>query len=157
MTSVKNVLMRSGRCEHTGKLISNINAANVTEFRYIDTKIKHVKRHHENLRIYCHYFNNKKTCPHGDNCVFLHSDSGDCRYGRLCERMFCMFKHECEDLDNSEIIEDEIVKNDEAINIVDVDDVSVTDDSVNDQEHPNKTFMNPSQADKSSISEQFKC
>ena len=120
------------------------------EFRYNDTKNKHVQIHYDNLRIYCHYFNNKKTCPHGDNCVFMHSDSGDCRYGRLCERMFCMFKHECEDLDISELIEDEIVKNDEAIDIVDVDDVSVIDDSVNDkEENANQSFMYPSKADKS--------
>ena len=48
--------------------------------------------------------------------------------------------------------------NDEAIDIVDVDDVSVIDDSVNDQEeNANNTCMNLSQADISSIGEQFKC
>ena len=69
-----------------------------------------------------------------------------------------MSKHECEYLNNSAIIEGELVNNDEAIDIVDVDDVSVIDDSVNDQEeNANKTFIYPSQADKSSIGEQFKC
>ena len=64
--------------------------------------------------------------------------------------MFCMSKHECEYLNNSAIIEGELVNNDEAIDIVDVDDVSVIDDSVNDkEENANQSFMYPSKADKS--------
>ena len=55
---------------------------------------KHVKVRHENVKWYCHFFNNGKDCPHGDKCIFLHESSVQCKYGRLCERNFCMFKHE---------------------------------------------------------------
>ena len=55
---------------------------------------KHVKVRHENVKWYCHLFNNGKDCPHGDKCIFLHESSVQCKYGRLCEGNFCMFKHE---------------------------------------------------------------
>ena len=74
-------------------------------FRYEDTKDKHTKITHENLKLFCHYFNNKKDCPFNDECVFLHEDSDDCKYGEVCERELCMFKHEIND-EKSESKED---------------------------------------------------
>ena len=38
--------------------------------------------------------NFKKTCPYSDQCFFLHEDAQNCKYGKQCERLFCMFKHE---------------------------------------------------------------
>ena len=49
----------------------------------------------ENKKLYCHFYNNKKTCPYNDECVFLHEHSRLCKYGSYCEREYCMFKHEC--------------------------------------------------------------
>ena len=55
---------------------------------------KYVKIVHENVKWFCHYYNNDKECPRGEKCIFLHEHSGDCRYKNLCERNNCMFKHE---------------------------------------------------------------
>ena len=54
---------------------------------------KHIQVIHENVKLFCHYFNNDQTCPFNDDCVFLHEESGDCKYGESCEREFCMFQH----------------------------------------------------------------
>ena len=63
-------------------------------FKYLEIKRKHVAISHENGKFYCHYFNNKLTCPYSEECIFLHEDSTLCKYGSLCERNLCMFKHE---------------------------------------------------------------
>ena len=63
-------------------------------FKYLDIKRKHVAISHENGKFYCHYFNNKLTCPYAEECIFLHKDSTLCKYGLVCERNLCMFKHE---------------------------------------------------------------
>ena len=62
-------------------------------FRYEDLRKKHILIAHENLKIYCHFFNNEKTCPYSEDCVFLHEDSPSCKYSTACERNYCMFKH----------------------------------------------------------------
>ena len=50
---------------------------------------------YEGITLYCHYFNNHLECPNvKNNCAFAHKDSEDCNYGKLCERLLCMFKHE---------------------------------------------------------------
>ena len=46
---------------------------------------------HEGLRIFCHFFNNNKTCPFNNGCVFIHEDS------EVCERRKCMYKHGVDD------------------------------------------------------------
>ena len=51
-------------------------------FKFQDIRDKHVKIAHESLKIYCHYFNNSKTCPFDIECVFLHEDAKICDYGR---------------------------------------------------------------------------
>ena len=46
------------------------------------------------------------TCPFEQDCVFLYEHSTQCKYGALCERNLCMYKH----LENSceEQVEDEL-------------------------------------------------
>ena len=65
-------------------------------FNYQDIMKKHILIPHENAKLYCHFYNNKKTCPYNDECVFLHEHSRLCKYGSYCEREYCMFKHECQ-------------------------------------------------------------
>ena len=74
----------------------------------------HTAVSHENMKIYCHYFNNLIECPFAQDCIFLHETSGSCRYGSLCQREKCMFRHGkdkkkqddvCENIDESEVIE----------------------------------------------------
>ena len=43
-------------------------------FQYLDIKKKHILVTHEKTKLYCHFFNNRKTCPYDDRCVFLHED-----------------------------------------------------------------------------------
>ena len=62
-------------------------------FKYEDLRKKHMLITHENFKIYCHFYNNEKTCPYNEDCVFLHEDSSVCKYGMACERNYCMFKH----------------------------------------------------------------
>ena len=72
---------------------------------------KHKKVEHENLKLFCHFYNNGKDCPNNDNCVFLHEESGPCTYMESCERELCMYEHEeesdDEESDNGENEEDE--------------------------------------------------
>ena len=62
-------------------------------FKYEDLKKKHTLITHEGFKMYCHFFNNGKTCPYDQDCVFLHEHSTICKYGPVCERLYCMFKH----------------------------------------------------------------
>ena len=63
------------------------------EFKYEGILVKHMEAAHEN-NLYCHYYNNDKECPFDDQCIFLHDDSENCKYGKACERNLCMYKHE---------------------------------------------------------------
>ena len=110
-------------------------------FKYIEIKKKHVQISHENFKIYCHFFNNEKTCPYDAECVFLHEDSPKCKYGDSCERMYCMFKHEkkieCQQSDPGETViinEDHSEKTEDfsSIQVLEVEIVNVDDHSVND-------------------------
>ena len=62
-------------------------------FRSEAIKANHIKVAHKKIRLFCHYFNNRKTCPFESECVFLHEEAELCRYGAGCERINCMFKH----------------------------------------------------------------
>ena len=53
-------------------------------------------------KIYCHYYNNNKECPFDDQCIFIHDDAEDCKYGKACERKLCMYKHDDGDEDGVE-------------------------------------------------------
>ena len=134
-------------------------------FKYLEILEKHIKITHEDLKIYCHYFNNKKSCPFNEECLFLHKEAKMCKYGKLCERMYCMFKHESEtknvmdDVEETnesvtEVIEEAIVPEDEATKIIDIDDLE---DMEYQNDLPNTTFHNPSQEDKPVGAKQFKC
>ena len=58
---------------------------------------KHFKIAHEGIKLYCHYYNNEEECPFAHNCIFLHENSPQCMFGKLCERIKCMFKHKSSD------------------------------------------------------------
>ena len=46
---------------------------------------KHVLIAHENVKLYCHFYNNEKTFPFDKECVFLHEDSKFCKYDSICQ------------------------------------------------------------------------
>ena len=64
-------------------------------FKFETILEKHVEAVHEDVKLYCHYFNNKKESPHGDEeCLYLHEESVVCKFGLGCERTMCMFVHD---------------------------------------------------------------
>ena len=106
-------------------------------FRNEDIKLKHIKISHENLKIFCHFYNNSKACPFVDNCIFVHEKSEPCKFGELCERENCMYIHEtCDDDENG--ADDEENYGSEEV-----------DDCVNEAE---KTFVNPYRSEESDAS-----
>ena len=54
------------------------------KLKYEHLKTKHTTATHKNVKLYCHYFNNKKNCPFADQCIFLHEDSDYCKYRNVC-------------------------------------------------------------------------
>ena len=120
-------------------------------FTNSDIKKKHVLITHENVKLYCHFFNNGKTCPFADKCIFLHKDSKFCRYDDLCERDLCMFKHRKKNEPLSE--ENIIIDNEEG----DVDDDKEEDEIDEHDDSSNKTFINPTQVDDTESDLKFKC
>ena len=121
---------------------------------------------HENGKFYCHFFNNRKTCPYADKCVFLHEDSKMCRYGALCERNYCMFKHDQNDIETVESEKDKeedfnfetTVNVEDVSKIVDVDNDDETEEIFEqDYELSNTTFVNPSQDEPISSNAIFGC
>ena len=79
-------------------------------FKCQDIMEKHIRISHENVKLFCHYFNNGLECPYNDDCIFVHEDSDMCKYGAMCERNNCMFKHEENDDDDNENEELEITE-----------------------------------------------
>ena len=74
--------------------------------------------------------------------------------------MMCMFRHELDNVDTSETVETVVKeKSDNPIDIIDVEEQeeSVNDESIHVEDISNNTFLNPSQTDKVSGSEMFKC
>ena len=57
---------------------------------------KHLNMHKENasnLR-YCHYYNNRLTCPYSDiGCMFRHEESPLCHFKDKCSKKLCQFQH----------------------------------------------------------------
>ena len=109
-------------------------------FKCADIMSKHQQIAHENLKLYCHYFNNLKNCPFQEECIFLHEVSKKCKFENGCDRQLCMFRHE----DVEEVLE-ENVKNLDQSELLNVDEEDAT---IDDTEFSNKTFNNPSQVDK---------
>ena len=183
---LENEIFKCGQCGRTFdedwkmnahmKTHNNYNCGQCEKsFKNVELLKKHSKITHENLKMYCHYYNNSKTCPFKEECLFLHVEAPICKYGKLCERMFCMFKHvpetDEEHGDVEEIIENDVVNSvtevmeesivmEEAIvieeesRIVDIDD---PDDTEHDDDVSNATFLNPSQDDKLPSAKNFKC
>ena len=63
-------------------------------FKYEENLDKHMEAVHDGFILFCHYYNNNKECPFGEECIFDHEESGECRYGKACEREMCMFTHD---------------------------------------------------------------
>ena len=81
---------------------------------------KHKQAVHEDVTLYCHYFNNNKDCPFDDECIFLHEDSEDCKFGNVCERTLCMYKHEDrndEEDENDEESDSDCDDDDDSVNV----------------------------------------
>ena len=57
---------------------------------------------HEEISLFCHYFNNEKDCPFEEECIFVHEESEICKFGKACERILCMYKHERDDKDDND-------------------------------------------------------
>ena len=93
-------------------------------FKNLDVKGKHVKISHEDVKIFCHFFNNNLECPYNEECIFIHKDSEMCRYGATCERKKCMYKHGDNDDDENDEVETDGEEND-------------------DDDQADKTFVNP--------------
>ena len=130
------------------------------QFKYLDTMEKHIKIVHDKCKLYCHYFNNRKTCPFDKECVFLHEDADNCKYGESCERLLCMFKHEsviCLDAEDDNISdktvqtiivdvhEDEIVTVDSVIETnvsEELDVIETIDNAISGREYSNPSVYN---------------
>ena len=63
-------------------------------FKYEAVLEKHKEAAHEDFPLFCHYYNNDKDCPFDDECMYIHEDSENCKFGRNCARSLCMYKHE---------------------------------------------------------------
>ena len=63
-------------------------------FKYEAVLEKHREAAHEDIELFCHYFNNDKDCPFEDECIYIHEESENCKYGGRCERKLCMYRHE---------------------------------------------------------------
>ena len=97
---------------------------------------KHKKIAHGTSKIYCHFFNNNEECPFEENCIFLHEDSEQCKYGEQCDRMNCMYKHKV-DVDNDEEVKDDLDDEETDNDIVQVlknDDLEKTENAKNTEE-----------------------
>jgi ribosomal protein L33 len=54
---------------------------------------KHIEGHGETKK-YCHFFNNKVSCPYDDvGCKFNHEESSLCRLDYNCRFKLCQFRH----------------------------------------------------------------
>ena len=71
---------------------------------------------HEDVTLYCHYFNNDKDRPYDDVCIFLHEDSEECKFGNMCERTLCMYKHKSRNGDEDQS-DEESDGDDDSINV----------------------------------------
>ena len=66
--------------------------------------------------------NYEKDCPFDDNCIFVHEESGTCKYGKSCERNLCMFQHvESRDIENVSDEDSEDGDSDDSLNLHDID------------------------------------
>ena len=101
------------------------------------------------MKLYCHFHNNNKVCPYDKECVYLHEESGLCKYMEICEGEYCMYKHESADVDEESEQEEGSVNSDDNTN---------DEENVDDNE-TDRTFCNPSQSEESEVEEgkEYKC
>ena len=81
-------------------------------YNFEGTLEKHKSACHEEYEIFCYFYNNNKDCPYDDQCIYMHEESEDCKFGKSCERKMCMYRHddakeESDDEDESESSDDE--------------------------------------------------
>ena len=128
-------------------------------FKYLDLKKKHILISHENVKLYCHFFNNDKTCPFDETCIFLHEDARFCKYDGICERNFCMFKHGKNNEEPEHTEPDQKIDAIENIGASGFDEEGVVIDreEMNDNDNANSTFYNPSQLENESGEDMIKC
>ena len=95
-------------------------------FKYEAVLEKHKEAAHEDFQLFCHYYNNDKDCPFDDECMYIHEDSENCKFGRNCARGLCMYKHEesasykeCDD-DSSDDDDDNDMLGNDGINFEDM-------------------------------------
>jgi hypothetical protein len=105
-----------------------------------DILYKHQKIAHENLKLYCHYFDHLKSCPFKEECVFLHKVFKECQFGIECKRKMCLFRHGAA----NEIIK----KNVETADASGILDVGEEDETNCENQISTRTFNSPSQTDK---------
>ena len=110
-------------------------------FANSDIKEKHVRIAHENVKLYCHFYNNEKSCPFADKCIFLHQHSKFCKYDELCERDLCMFKHK---KNNVPLNSDDCVDQNDDDKQDDFEDEE-EESEIDEEDTANKTFINPTQ------------
>ena len=61
---------------------------------YVLWRMKKHLESHEVVNKYCHYFNNKDSCPYDAvGCKFKHEVSMGCKYDERCRFKLCQFKH----------------------------------------------------------------
>ena len=99
-------------------------------FRYEAVLERHKEAAHEDVQLFCHYFNNDKDCPYDEECIYVHEDSNNCKFGNNCERNLCMYRHEesvgeeCDDDDDDSSDksddDDDTTSNDEGINFEEI-------------------------------------
>ena len=91
-------------------------------FKHEGVLQKHIQAAHEDITLFCHFFNNNKDCPYDEECIFVHEDSDECKFSTGCERTLCMYKHEGKNNDDDDESDDESDSDDESIDL-DVDDI----------------------------------
>ena len=51
-------------------------------FKHETNLEKHKEAVHEDVELFCHFFNNDKDCPYQEECIFLHEESEECKFGK---------------------------------------------------------------------------
>ena len=96
-------------------------------------------------------------------CIYLHEESGLCKYGEDCERQNCMYQHKRvktikSNIDN-ENIQDVIDASDDDSSDEEkheTEDIDSETDGEDDTERIDQTFVNPSQSDDGNTDEEIK-
>ena len=132
-------------------------------FKYEKTKNIHKEIAHGSLKIFCCFFNNGMACQYEKECIYLHEESGLCKYGEDCERQNCMYQHKRVAAIKS------AVENENIQDVIDASDDDPSDEEKNetedmdsetdgeeDTERIDQTFVNPSQSDDGNTDEEIK-